>query len=193
MTSLDELIEQIDPGNTFDKVSSRAHSALNTFHMNSSVVDDWDEFKSLMSHIFCHVENGILGGVGPRAMNPVFDWERCVKTLNTIYGPEGQKAAFEIARTGNEGSLRAVIKALTDKMAESYARAEISARVARFIEELRSDIERYKRTVAEYLKEYSHLLPSDITEGTAVRVAFEFQTVLEKHPVMVRELRKVGR
>jgi hypothetical protein len=116
---------------------------------------------------------------------------RCVRALAQKYGSQGEKAAFEIARTGNEGGLYSVLKAVAAQMAEGYADNEISARVDRFWQEV-SNEERLK-IADEYMEKFGQLLPSELTENGGVRIKFNLPKVLKQHPRVIRRLRGIGR
>jgi hypothetical protein len=107
------------------------------------------------------------------------------------YGTNGEKAAFEMVRTGSEGGLYAVLKAVARRMINEYAGNEISARISYFWENLSVD-EQIEAT-EEYLGKYGHLLPSELTEGSAARIRANFIKVLEEHPNLIKRMRDVAR
>lgn len=107
------------------------------------------------------------------------------------YGPNGERAAFEIARTGAEGGIYTVLRAVAKQMLEEYSGNEITSKIIRFWEELSAG-ERQTAT-GEYLKKYGHLLPSELTEGDGVRVRANFLKVLQEHPHLIKRLRDIGR
>jgi hypothetical protein len=45
----------------------------------------------------------------------------------------------------------------------------------------------------EYLRDYGHLLPSELTEGSAGRIYANFAKVLKEHPYLMRQMRQIGR
>jgi hypothetical protein len=111
--------------------------------------------------------------------------------LRNIYGPGGEKVAFEKARTGNEGGLYAVLKALALTMGEHYAENEIRARIDQYWNQLTADEK--LAAAGEYVGRYGHLLPSEMTEGSAGRILASFPRVLEMHPNLLQKIRRVGR
>ncbi|MBW1744312.1 MAG: hypothetical protein JRJ47_12930 [Deltaproteobacteria bacterium] len=108
-----------------------------------------------------------------------------------IYGFNGEKAAMEIARTGKEGGIYGILKRIAKQMIEKYAGNEIRAKISHYWHPLSTD-EQLDAT-DEYLEKYGHLFPSELTEGTAVRIKAGFVKVLEQHPHLIMRLRKVGR
>ena len=108
-----------------------------------------------------------------------------------IYGRSGEKAAFEFSRTGNEGGLYGVLKAVAMRIADDLSKNEIAARVNAFWRS--HSPEEVLEASREYLARYGHLLPSELTEASAARIVANFPKVLENHPKLVQRLRRVGR
>jgi hypothetical protein len=188
-TRLDRLLENIDPAVTLDRVSTRVDEALNSFHVGSGSIETWGDFCAVLTAFYRHVENGVLRiRLSP---SPDMDWGRCSRLLIREYGPNGDKAAFEMVRTGTEGGLYAVLRRVASQMTEECVQRETAARISHFWEGLSTDEK--LATSEEYLDRYGHLLPSELTEGSAARVRANFLKVLEEHPRMVRRLRNIGR
>jgi hypothetical protein len=188
-TKLDRLLESIDPARTMDEVAARVDSAVNSFHLDTWVIKHWDDFETLLARFFCHVENKILEINRP--VHPEMDLGRCIRLLIDEYGPQGEKAAFEMARTGVEGGLYAVLRTIAMRMTEKYAQNEISARIQQFWDEL--SIDEKLAVPTEYLEKHGHLLPPELTEGSAARIRVNFRKVLEEHPRILQRTRRVGR
>jgi len=189
-TGLDRLLENIDPGRTVEEVAVRVDKAINTFRFGSGIVSQWEDFKSLLTGFVSHVESSILGMTRIPLTYPEIYWGRCIRSLIKEYGQNGEKAAFEMARTGTEGGIRAVLAAIGRRILDEYSRNEITSRVVRFWEGLST--EERDTAMDEYLKKYGHLLPSQITERGALRVRASFIKVLEEHPHLIRRLRNTG-
>lgn len=190
-TELDLLLESTDASLTLDRVSCRVDEALNSFDVESGIIEDWQEFKVVLTRFYCHVEKFVLRILSSRRPDPDIDWGRCCRVLMQEYGANGEKAAFEMVRTGAEGGLYTVLKAVARRMIDEYAGREIAAKTNSFWNGLSTD----EKLAAskEYLDKYGHLLPSEITEGSAARVRANFLKVLEEHPHLVKRLRNVGR
>ena len=99
--------------------------------------------------------------------------------------------AFEMARAGTERGLAGVLRRVAVTRAEQYAQDEITARVSRFWEDLSATAK--LEAADEYLREYGHLLPSELTEKDAARVKMNFPKVLAEHPRMMQRLSRIGR
>jgi hypothetical protein len=190
-TKLDRLLESIDPARTLDQVSSRADEAVNSFRVQSGIIKDWEGFRTVLTEFYRHVENVILRIRSFRSPNPDIDWGCCYQLLIKEYGPNGEKASFELARTGSEQGLYGVLKAIARRMIDDYAGNEIAARISNFWESL--SIDEKLAVSKEYLDKYGHLLPSELTSGSAARVRANFLKVLEQHPSIMKRLRKIGR
>ena len=188
---LDRLLEAIDPSCTFDEVSADVDRAFNSFAKERATIEDWDEYESFLADFYRHVETAIFR-MGPGAPDDrEFYWTRCSNLLNNAFGPSGYKAAFEMVRTGKEGGLYRVLKTVADQMAEEYAQNEISERIYDYWNRLTTD-EQVAAT-DEYINKYGHLLPVELTEGSAARLKANFPKVLEEHPKIIRRMRRVGR
>jgi hypothetical protein len=96
-----------------------------------------------------------------------------------------------MARTGAEGGIYGVLEAVAGQMIDEYAENEIAAKIAAFWEALSMD---EKLAVSqEYLDKFGHLLPYELTSGSAARIRGNFLKVLEEHPRIVKRLRSIGR
>ena len=130
MSQLDQLLARIRPEMTLDETSRRADEALNSFEPGAAMIHHWEEFTACIGKFLAHVEAKMLRMGGPVHLDPSFHWCRCAQMLRNIYGPSGEKVAFEKARTGNEGGLYTVLKALALTVGEQCAENEIRARLA---------------------------------------------------------------
>ena len=189
-TRLDRLIENIDPDKALHQVSMRVDSAINSFRIKSGVVDKWETFLSIIGEFYRHTENIILGIPSFQSGSRDFEWSRAARYLDMEYGHNGVKAAFEIARTGVGGGLYSVLKKIAKHMADEYAQNEITARIIAFWNGL--SINERLSVVDEYLSKYGHLLPSELTEGSAARIRINFVKALHEHPRLIKRIRRIG-
>ena len=191
-TGLERLLDSIAPARTSEEISRRVDAAVNRFTMISGPITDWDEFRQWVVRFHRHIEVTVLRLRRPMPrMSAEDNWGQCSKPLREAYGPNGEKAAFEMARTGNEGGLYAVLKAIADVLAERYTGNEISARVHTYWNGLTTQ----QKILAgrEYLDKYGHLLPSELTEGSGIRVRVNLPDFLIKHHDLIRDLGRIGR
>lgn len=192
-TKLDQLLISIHPSRTIEEVDHLTDAAINSFPLGRAQMIDWQEFHLYLSQFTKHVENAVLR-IEPKC-HEVDDlnvyWGRCCHILLREYGPNGEKAAFEMARTGNDGGLYAVLKRICRSIAQEFTDNEIRAKVQQYWGEL--SIEEWRKAADEYLDKYGHLLPSELTEGSAARVRANLPKVLQEHPKMLQRLRGVGR
>jgi len=189
-TRLDILLEQIDPTVTDDEISARVDSALNSFHLSQGRVNKWDDFRNMLTSFFRHVENTVLKIPNFQSTSNEIDWGRCCRLLMQEYGTNGDKAAFEMARTGAQGGLYAVLKKIAEQMAKEYTGNEISARISHFWNG--HTMEEQFLVMNEYLYKYGYLLPSELTEGSAARIKTNFSKVLKEHPQLVKRMRNIS-
>ncbi len=190
-TKLDQLVKDIHPSQTIEPVEALVEQALNTFPVDSGAIRQWGEFQNMLSRLYRHVENNVLRTNPPLPPNYEFDWGRCNPLLDELYGRGGIKVAMAIAQSGAEGGLFRVLRDLAKKLAEKYAKNEISAKVNLYWRELSTE----ERLAApgEYLEKFGHLLPSEFADDSAVQVRANFRKVLEEHAFFVSRLRNIGR
>lgn len=192
-TRLEKLLDSIHPSRTIEAMDRRADDALNSFPMDVSKITEWESFRLRMTAFLLHVENVALR-VRPRRPNAggdAFHWGRCRQILIREYGPSGDKAAFEMARTGNDGGLYGVLKQTARRIAAQFAETEIRARIQQYWNAL--SVEEKTAAEDEYLRKYGHLLPSELTEGSAARIRVNLPDVLEEHPKLMARLGRIGR
>jgi len=190
-TRLDRLLESIDPAITLDLVSSRVDEALNSFNIKSAMIQNWGEFRNILTDFHWHVQRTVLRNRLSHSPDLEIEWGRCCEILLKEYGMNGEKAAFEITRTGAEGGLYRVLKSIARRLMEEFADNEISAKINHFWYPL--SVDEQLAATDEYLQKYGHLLPPELTEGSAARIKADFEKVLKEHPRIIRRLRKIGR
>jgi hypothetical protein len=191
MTRLDRFLESIDPIHTMDQVSARVDEAINSFRINSGVIENWDEFRITLTRFYRHVENITLRIRPDFSADHGIDWGRCCNLLLKEYGHNGEKAAFEMVRAGVEKGLYGVLKTVARRMIAEYSTNEIAARIAAFWGSLSTDEQ--LGVCKEYLHKYGHLLTTELTEGSAARIRADFLQVLKQHPGIMKRLRNIGR
>lgn len=190
-TGLDKLLASIDPARSIEDVYNRANEAINIFPQRSGQIEQWDQFRGCMAEFLRHVDFCTLRFQRPINISSGYYWLRCADILRKIHGRNGEKAAFEMARTGNDGGLYNVLKVVAMHVAEDYAKNEISARISNYLEGL--SVDKKLAASSEYIAKYGHLLPSELTEGTAVRIHADFDKVLNEHPRILQRTRRAGR
>lgn len=187
MTDFEELLVSIGPDRTFNEMARRIDEALNLLPYAHAVLATWGEFVETMEAFHCFVENVALRLNPPRDVYPQEDWGHCATILIQLYGPNGEKAAMDMARTGKEGGLYAVMRAVGRRMGEEYAQAEIRVRVSLFWNALTADEQH--AAASEYVERWGRLLPPELTEVSAARLRDNFPAVLRAHPRILNEMR----
>lgn len=189
--SLDELLQTIDPDRVLDELANRGDQAINTFKEPAARIEDWEAFRQYLVRFLGHLDMSLLRMTGKPKRYFDHDWEDCRRLLRRDFGGNAEKAAFEIARTGNEGGLYNVLKTLARERVADFADNEIGGRVWHWFD-AQSARELYE-AATKYFERFGHLLPSELTESNAARLRTGFLDVLRHHPYMVRKLRQVGR
>ena len=189
-TKLEQLLARIDPEVTLDSTAALADNAMNTFSFGPGQITDRKEFEDYLTDFFCHVDSNMLGlSKSFNSANRNFQWGRCRIILSHIYGDNGMMTAFDMARTGKAGGLYAVLKAVALRMAEEYAENRIGGIISDYWKKLTLDEQ--LSVTDEYLKKYGNLLPSELTEGSAVRIRANFPKLLAQHPEIIRKIRRL--
>ncbi len=192
MTKLDRLLSSIEPERTIDRVARLVDEAINKFLPGPEQIQQFDGFVAYIICFCRFVETTVLGlrNGAPQASRD-YDLGRCTHIISEAYGAQEFRTAFEIARTGNEGGLYAVLRKLGEVFAKEYTQNEIAARIWAYWNGL--SLAEKLAAPDEYLSKYGHLLPSEITEGYAVRIRTNLPKVLQEHARMMQRLRRVGR
>lgn len=190
-TELDKLLGSISPEETIVKTFNRANEAINTFHPRTALIENWNEFRDSMAEFLRQVERHSLRLRGSIDISSDYYWSQCVRVLLKVYGSSGEKAAFEMARTGNDGGLNAVLRSIAMHVSEGYAKIEIQGRVNAYLRNLSND--QQLAASCEYLAKHGHLLPSEMTEKSAARIHANFGKVLQKHPWLILKIHDVAR
>jgi hypothetical protein len=185
------LIAAIHPAKTLDETRRRAEAALNSSEESRGTITEWDRFRACLSRFLPHLEQHLLRLKQPVSMTAEFAWGRCIPLLVQVYGDSGPQVAFELVRTGLEGGLRGVLAKVAYHVADEYAANEIRAMVWAYWNGL--SVNEKLAAADEFLAKYGHLLPGELTEGSAGRVRANLPKVLEEFPKMVRRLGQVGR
>jgi len=190
-SKLDRLLDMIHPSKTIQECEKRADDAINGFAPKCAHTESWDQFCSCLIRFLRHTTATLLRLKQEVSVGPGFDWGRCCQILTWAYGATGYMAAFEIARTGNEGGLYAVLKTFAYALAEEYANGEIETIVNLYWNSL--SVGERLSACDEYLDKYGQLLPSEMTENCAARVRANLPRVLEEHPHLIQHLNLIGR
>lgn len=191
-TKLDQLLESLAPQRVYEETQARMNDAINEFMRSQpGNVDSWESFKSLMTNFLRFMENRVLRLKGNFTGSPEMDWGRACKLMMQEFGPNGEKTSYDRVRTGINGGLGGVLRAVGERMAGEYTQNEIDARVSFYIRSLSTDEQ--LAAAKEYLAKFGHLLPPEMAEGSGVRVLAFFPLFLKQHPRVMLEMRRVGR
>ena len=185
------LLERIDPRRTLDDADRRINDALNSFPTPAGVLTRWEDFQTCVARFHRHAEQKILGVNEPICGDDAFDWGRCLGTLIKAFGKSGEKAAFELARTGVEGGIYRVLREIAKVLAEQYAESWIAGQVWNYWNSL--SVEEQLTAPDQYLRQFGNLIPSELSEGSAGRIRANFPKVLQEHPRVLERMRKVVR
>lgn len=173
-----------------EEVEERASRGFNTLPAPPAVINCWEVYERCLVEFYCHIESSIAN-VQLREPDMRFDWTRCRQLLRKEWGPNGDKAGFELARTGKEGGVLKVLRTVLRVMIRDATDNQITVLThiywhSHSADELLAD-------AGAYIERYSHLLPSEIIEGTGARIREEFLRALKEHPYMMQRILRIGR
>jgi hypothetical protein len=191
-TKLDKLLERIDPVNTLDRYEARVYAAFNSFPIPRDGMPTEAEFDDLLGRLEFHLLTVQQDSTRPYpAQDHDFWCGQMHARLRQLYGQRGERVAWEMARTGIDGGLYGVLKALVDHFARQWAERIIASEIANYYQALTVD----ERLAApgEYLAKFRHLLPADIRHGLDHRLAGAFTSVLEQHPRLIQQIHQRNR
>ena len=188
-SELAELLEGIEP--IPDQVDRCVDQAFNAFPMPPAVLSRWDDYVTCMGRFYSHMERSILGLKPEANCDLQVQFELCLRLLRKKYGASVIQAPFELARTGNEGGILALLRTVAELMSREHAENRIGGAVSPYCS--RQSPQGLIDAAREYVRTYGHLLPSELTEGSAGRILASFSKVLKEHPFMMRRFRQVGR
>lgn len=191
MRKLDELLQKLDSRDFLRSEFNRADEAVRTFEIDETVITDWDKFRYCMAKFRWHLDYHLLNMNNRITFDPSYQWLRAIKLLNDVYGQNGEKAAFEIVRTGNEGGLYSILKEMATQQIVQYCRNRTSAFVGRFWDGL--SVDEKIQAGRDYIDRYRDILPSELTERSGARILANLPNVLRKHPEMMHRLRSSSR
>ena len=146
------LLDRIASDRTLDEVARRVDTAVNSFSGPVGRITRLEDFRRRVVDFVSHVEAGVGRLHEPIDADRGFLWGRCLQLLIKEYGPNGEKAAFEITRGGAEGGINRVLKDIARRLSDQYAENEIAARIAHYWNGL--SIEEKLAAPDEYLERF---------------------------------------
>ena len=191
ITKLEALLECIDPGRTLDEAGRGMDIALNSFSVPAAPLVRWEDFQRCVLRFFRHAEQKILGVGTPFGGSDEFHWGRCLGLLMKAFGRNGEKAAFELTRTGVEGGINRVLREMARAMSEDYGKNWVETQIWNYWNSL--SMAEKLAAPDDYLRQFGHVIPSEMAECSAGRIRANFPKFLIEHPGLVRRLRDVAR
>ena len=185
-TVLDRLLKALE--SVPADVSCRANNAFNSFPLRTTLVADKAEYESLLDTFQYHVECAIWGAKTPPPNDMSIGLDHCEHLLKEELGPNPRVAGVDVAM---KSGVLPILRSCLDLTIKAHTDQQIGTLVSEYwrgrsAEELLADS-------TEYLDKHGHLLPPELTEGSAARIRVNFMKVLKEHPHMMRRMRQIGR
>ena len=188
MSEIVDILKELSSPSYNEKKYIGVDRAINEAAVGG-LVDSFEEFGEILAGVIVLVQKYLL-----KAQNPVegareYYLDAAFRVLNKKLGPSGFRAGFERARTGKEEGLYGVIKLVAYGYGEMLFENEAKSKVGVIWERLSND-DRFV-VMDEYLQEFGHLWPDEMTENGAVRLKVNFPKTLQLHLENIRKLSKL--
>ena len=185
MSEILEILRDLTSRQYIDRMHTDADRAINEV-ATAGIIDSFDEFKNIIVKLIISVNkyalkiNNNIGGGREYYLNSAF------KALSKKFGPNGEKAAFEMARTGKNGGLYEVLKVVAYGYIDTLNENEAQSKIGYLWQIMDNDC---KFTLMDqYISEFGHLWPAEMTESSAARLKVNFPATLQLHIKNVRKL-----
>lgn len=191
-TTLDKLLESIDPSRTLDPRHAKADEAINSFPVSIRKMEKatYEEIREFIFEFGAHVGETIIDAKTPAGTrSPLGFW--AFEFLETLYGSKPMIEVERRVRTGVSGGLLGIMRAIAHAYADRIAKQDIGARVTKVCPSL--NFEAQMALAEEYYRKYAYLLPEDIVKSGPTSLLWEQGTYLLDHPYHLRRLRKAQR
>ena len=185
-TKLESVLDAIRPPRTYEPMRRRAYDALN--HLAASHVSGggYEAFINHLVSVVGALDCALLGIREPQLKPDWFGTGHVAGVLRRVFGPSGLKLAYELSRTGKENGFYGVSKRIALHMADEYAENGIKGLITNYWNGL--SVEEKLAAPDEYLANWSHMIPEELTEGSAGRIRSDFPKMLIEHAKALRKL-----
>lgn len=188
---MSEIIEELknltSPG-YIEKMHVGVDKAINAVAVSGATVGSFSQFEQIVIEVIWLVHKYELKVQKPVEGADEYYLSIGFNVLQQKYGPHGEKASFEMARTGKNGGINAVIRMLaygyTDTLFENKAKAKIGV----LWRKLNPD--EMLAVMDEYVRLFGDMWPKEMTEGKALRLKVNFPKTLELHVESIKKLHK---
>ena len=185
---LDDLLESLDPRRIGEDIELRLGAAAHEFcRAQPSRITQWPDFLDCVARGRHFMESRVIAAYGKVPMEYDMAVGRAVGILHDLYGENGEKYAFELARTGKEGGMFKVISDVAGALLGQWEETGIKARISQWWESL--DVDDRLEVTRDYVRRYSNFWPSEMAEAGGVRLRVNFPKTLLQHARLLRQLR----
>lgn len=191
-SKLDRLLDAIAPERTLDAVGARVAAAMNSFRAQPQGVESWqrEDLYKYLGLFFQHMEEVALIGK-PVGLEPEEHLQMHNPLLEQEYGAQWHRVVLMQVRTGVNGGLYAVLRAMARRLVTKWAEARIGWHIFDYWKGLTE--EEQQQAPREYLSKYGPLLPAEVKEHWYLTIWFLFPKFLEQHPYIMQRAHRVGR
>ena len=190
-TLLDELLAGIQPARIREKLLARMDDAINAFRIERNRLTDAIEYRDQVCRFVRQLDRHMAITPTSELLPDNVVWQRASRLLRKAYGTHGETAAYETQRAGAEGGFHGVLRRLATAAADEGIDKDIATRVDSFCKRLSADD--YLAVGREYLEKHGHLLPAEMSEGSATRARLNLAALLKQHHRLLVATHGVGR
>jgi len=187
MSEIITILKELTKPGYIEKRYLGADYAINSVSVKGPV-GSFNEFKQILIEVIVLVQKYVLKTQKTVEGSQTFYLDIAYKVLQKVYGPNGEKAAFEMSRTGKEGGISAVIRSLaygyTDILFKDEAKAKVGVLWAKLSHDQKFSI------MDQYVSTFGYLWPDELVENGAVRLKMNFPKTLQLHIEQIRKLTK---
>lgn len=176
---LEQLVEK------HRQVELQINDRFNAFQMpEASRVTSLQEFEDLTARLYWSLVCPALSTQLPALK--LHAGHAPALLLEREYGANAHLHAFDIARSGAEGGLWGILQTLARLTQEQMFERLSLVVVTSYWQS--TSAEQLVKDAHDYLKEYGHLMPGEMTEGSQAFLLGNFRKVLLEHPNLIRKL-----
>ena len=134
---LEQLLREIDPSRTIDRVEGRINQFLSSYNPGTTKITNREEFQQCLADFTQQARCAALNLPSHVARDSDFNFGAAMHYLEDKYG--SMQTVYHIVTTGTEGGLYAILRDVARLMAEEYAQNGINARIGAFLNDLSFD------------------------------------------------------
>jgi len=185
MANLSRMLEQLDEIHLSEVVGRHHDQARERYILTRHTVGTYEEFHEEITRFVQYQLHATQGNPAVPRYIASSEAVNIIERAFTSIG--GQEGAFEIARTGIRGGLRAVIDALYQAMKKQDEEAYIEYVLRTEVDPL--SFEDRTSLMQAYLNRYRNNLSQNMRVPTAYELASNYEAIIRMHMEVINSIR----